>query len=44
MDDGEAEAEDILRALDRLAAAAELTTTGQALVEDLRWELKAAGV
>ncbi|MGW1764757.1 radical SAM/SPASM protein FxsBH, inactivated beta-hydroxylase extension form [Streptomyces sp. NPDC002073] len=44
MDDGGAEAEDILRVLDRLAAAAELTTTGKALVADLHWELKAAGV
>lgn len=32
----------IHRALDRLAEAAELTTTGKRLVAELRWELKAA--
>ncbi|MFB6620050.1 radical SAM/SPASM protein FxsBH, inactivated beta-hydroxylase extension form [Streptomyces sp. NPDC085524] len=31
----------IHQALDRLAGAAELTTTGKRLVEELRWELKA---
>ncbi|MCB5167104.1 FxsB family radical SAM/SPASM domain protein [Streptomyces bambusae] len=44
LDDGGSEAEDILRALDRLDSAAELTLAGQALVGDLRGELKAAGV
>ncbi|MFD9303586.1 radical SAM/SPASM protein FxsB, inactivated metallohydrolase extension form [Streptomyces sp. NPDC060048] len=34
-------AERINRALDRLSGAAELTTTGSRLVEQLRWELKA---
>ncbi|WP_258024973.1 hypothetical protein [Streptomyces bambusae] len=33
--------ERIHRALDQLAGAAELTTTGKRLVEELRWELKA---
>ncbi|MBT2406433.1 MULTISPECIES: radical SAM/SPASM protein FxsB, inactivated metallohydrolase extension form [unclassified Streptomyces] len=36
-------ADRIHRALDRLSGAAELTTTGKRLVEQLRWELKGAG-
>ncbi|MEV7615648.1 radical SAM/SPASM protein FxsB, inactivated metallohydrolase extension form [Streptomyces sp. NPDC089799] len=35
------EAEEIRRALDRLAGAAELTAAGRRLVEEMRWELKA---
>ncbi|MFE2247897.1 radical SAM/SPASM protein FxsBH, inactivated beta-hydroxylase extension form [Streptomyces lavendulae] len=35
-------ADRIHRALDRLSGAAELTVTGKRLVEELRWELKAA--
>lgn len=34
-------ADRIGRALDRLSEAAELTSTGKRLVEELRWELKA---
>ncbi|MCX4544422.1 radical SAM/SPASM protein FxsB, inactivated metallohydrolase extension form [Streptomyces sp. NBC_01565] len=36
-------ADRIHRALDRLSGAAELTSTGKRLVEELRWELKGAG-
>lgn len=36
-------ADRIHRALDRLAGAAELTSTGKRLVEELRWELKGVG-
>ncbi|MCJ1679722.1 radical SAM/SPASM protein FxsB, inactivated metallohydrolase extension form [Streptomyces sp. APSN-46.1] len=36
-------ADRIHRALDRLSGAAELTSTGKRLVEQLRWELKEAG-
>lgn len=37
-------ADRIHRALDRLSEAAELTVSGKRLVEELRWELKAADV
>ncbi|MFG2414165.1 radical SAM/SPASM protein FxsBH, inactivated beta-hydroxylase extension form [Streptomyces goshikiensis] len=36
-------ADRIHRALDRLSGAAELTSTGKRLVEELRWELKGVG-
>ncbi|MER7761500.1 radical SAM/SPASM protein FxsB, inactivated metallohydrolase extension form [Streptomyces sp. NPDC097619] len=35
---------DLQRSLDRLSGCAELTLTGKALVTDLRWELKTAGI